>query len=314
MGGTPGMTTRNGQLVTAWMAYQIDRLAAAFWARFGLVLLVMSAIRTYQEQVDIFLSRYVTASQINGRKVYDTRVWNGTRYYRISPLGTVAVPGTSNHEIQGSNAAVDFGDSGRDAGVAVAGTERANWLKANAPDYDFIPEGYNFREPWHYLARNIFNQPPADTAPVVEHWKDADMRIINTTDGKAWLVGPGSTIHIKNPSELVLLQRTLLSNPADPDTFTPEEQVIIDGYMGDLVDQTRTNSLTFMHVIGSDKKTRTYMVAPGGQGVHVLNGDHLALLLRYVNSGPTRVDTFTQGQYNTIVGYLSKIGVSAAAS
>lgn len=202
MGGEVTFVTRNGQRVTAWMAYQIDRLSVAFFARFGLVLLVMSAIRTYQEQVDIFLSRYVTAGNINGRKVYDTRVWRGTRYYRISPLGTVAVPGTSNHEIQGTSAAVDFGDSGRDAGVAVAGTVRANWLRANAPAYDFVPEGYAFQEPWHYKALNIFKTPPGGSGgggtspspvPTKEGLEMAEAIIVAPNDVVVHLRGGGKT-------------------------------------------------------------------------------------------------------------------------
>lgn len=154
-----------GARLTAWMYYVISLLDRDLFALFGVHVIVTSGIRTYDEQVSIFLSRYVTAGRINGRKVYDTRVWNGTRYYRISAAGTVAVPSTSNHEIQGTFAAVDLSDTGGDAGIGTWGSARSNWLRANAGAYDLIPEGFDFNEAWHYKVRNIFNTPPAAPAP-----------------------------------------------------------------------------------------------------------------------------------------------------
>lgn len=156
--------SRDGARLTPYMLYQINRCNADFKAEFDLELKVTSGIRLPQEQIDIFLNRYVTAANINGRKVYDTRVWNGVRYYRISPAGTVAVPKTSNHEIQGTSGAVDFRDTGADAGVTVAGTRRANWLRANCGKYGMQPEGYNFGEPWHYKFLDIFAAVPSGNA------------------------------------------------------------------------------------------------------------------------------------------------------
>jgi len=151
---------RNGARLTPHMFYQIERLNFDLKKLFGVEVYVTSGIRLPQEQIDIFLKRYVTAGNINGRKVYDTRVWRGTRYYRISRLGTVAVPGTSNHEIQGSNAAVDIRDTGSGPGIATAGSARAKWLRENCWRYDMVAEGYNFKEPWHYKTLNIFNAVP----------------------------------------------------------------------------------------------------------------------------------------------------------
>lgn len=156
------MTTyvyRDGARLTPYMLYQINLLAAAFYAVFGVYLLVTSGIRTYDEQKRIFLQRYTTTP--NGRKVYDTRWWNGQLWYRISSVGTVAQPGTSNHEIQGSKAAVDLRDSGSDAGVTKAGTKRANWLRANAARFGLVASGYGFGEPWHYDVPNIFAAVPS---------------------------------------------------------------------------------------------------------------------------------------------------------
>lgn len=155
---------RNGARLTPYMYWQIERLNADVKRLFGVEVVVTSGIRLPQEQIDIFLQRYVTAGNIRGRKVYDTRVWNGVRYYRISSAGTVAVPSTSNHEIQGTNAAVDLRDTGRDGGLATWGSARSNWLRANAWRYGMEPEGFNFNEAWHYKMLNIFATPPNQPA------------------------------------------------------------------------------------------------------------------------------------------------------
>lgn len=152
---------RDGSRLTPYMMYIINRLDADFYNTFGLHIVVSSGIRTSQDQIDVFLQRYVTAGNINGRTVYDTRVWNGVRYYRISSAGTVAVPGTSNHEIQGDRAAVDLRDTGSGPGVSSPNNARSNWLKANAYKYGMIPSGYGFGEAWHYDVLNIFSPVPA---------------------------------------------------------------------------------------------------------------------------------------------------------
>lgn len=152
---------RNGARLTPYMLYQIERLNADFKKRWGLEIIVSSGIRLHQEQIDIFLQRYVTANKINGRKVYDTRVWNGVRYYRISSAGTVAVPGYSNHEVQGTNGAVDIRDTGNDAGVATWGSARQKWVAERAHLYDMDWEGRFFNEAWHYKMKNIFSAVPS---------------------------------------------------------------------------------------------------------------------------------------------------------
>lgn len=151
---------RDGSRLTPYMLYQINRLNADFKKRFSVEIRVTSGIRLAQEQIDIFLQRYVTAGNVRGRRVYDTRVWRGVRYYRISSAGTVAVPSTSNHEVQGNRAAVDLRDTGSNAGITRANTERAKWLRANAHKYGLVPSGYGFGEPWHYDVLNIFAAVP----------------------------------------------------------------------------------------------------------------------------------------------------------
>ncbi|QCG77499.1 endolysin [Microbacterium phage DizzyRudy] len=160
MGGTPEFVFRNGSRLTPYMFYQIERLNFDLKRLFGVEVIVTSGIRLHQEQIDIFLKRYVTAGNINGRHVYDTRVWNGVRYYRISREGTVAVPGFSNHEIQGNRGAVDLRDTGSDAGITNKNSVRGRWFRANCRNYDMVMTGDSFGEGWHSDMLNIFAAVP----------------------------------------------------------------------------------------------------------------------------------------------------------
>lgn len=183
MGGTIEYKWWGNARCTPWMYYQMERLDADMRRLFGVGLVGTSGIRTAQEQLDIFLLRYVTAGKVNGRKVYDTRVWNGARYYRISSYGTVAVPSFSNHEIQGTQAAVDIQDTGNDAGIKSAGSVRGRWIRANAWRYDLIADGDNFGEGWHFTILNIFKTPPTSggaKAPLKEDGMTATVRLNKT--------------------------------------------------------------------------------------------------------------------------------------
>lgn len=183
------MTTyvyRDGARLTPHMLYQINLLDADFYKEFGLHIKVTSGIRTSEEQEAIWYARYTLTP--NGRKVYDTRWWNGRLWYRISSAGTVAPPRTSNHEIQGTKAAVDLRDTGSDAGVAVAGSRRSNWLRANAWRYGLVASGFGFGEAWHYDVLNIFAPVPSGgggTTPSKEntviyyHREDATCRSVD---------------------------------------------------------------------------------------------------------------------------------------
>lgn len=178
---------RDGQRLTPKMLAIVNAVDAAFYARFRLHLLVSSGVRTYEEQKAIFLSRYTRTP--DGRKVYDTRIWNGVKWYRISPAGTVAVPGTSNHEIQGTKAAVDLRDTGSDAGVTRAGTTRANWMKANAASFGMVASGYGFGEPWHYDVLNVLeaSAPAGSASGSVSEGED--MGTIDNTEENYQILG-----------------------------------------------------------------------------------------------------------------------------
>lgn len=144
---------RDGSRLTPVILANLNRLDAEFYAVWGVRILASSGIRTDAEQEAIFRERYVPVSQVNGRRVYDYRWWNGIQWARISSAGTVAAPGSSNHQINVAadrRGAVDVRDSGADAGILTAGSPRARWLVANAPRFGFnTDEGYAVGEPWH---------------------------------------------------------------------------------------------------------------------------------------------------------------------
>lgn len=188
-------------------------LAADFAAAFpGIRLVIYSGIRTYEDQVRIFKERYTTNPA--GRRVYDVRRWQGVLWYRISPVGTVAQPGSSNHE---SGRALDLRDTGSDPGVASSFlTPRNIWLSRNCGRFGFTHTGRNFAEPWHVehlrcpdpwggLGKplSILSSNPgqalttsssggggssttsgggSSTAPIIQSEED-DMRLIRITDG-----------------------------------------------------------------------------------------------------------------------------------
>lgn len=169
---------RDGARLTPRMLYQINRLDADFFNEFGLNIKLSSGIRTAAEQLAIWYERYTTNP--GNRRVYDKRYWRGQWWYRISPEGTVAQPGSSNHEIQGNKAAVDLYDTGSDAGVTVASSERGRWLRQNAHKYDLVASGDSFGEGWHFDILNIFAAVPSggEASPFTNTNQEEDMPII----------------------------------------------------------------------------------------------------------------------------------------
>lgn len=192
----PDTTTR----LTPWMLYCLQRLDADLQKLFGVSLSLDSSdtqrgIRTHEEQTNLFLSRYRV--QWDGKGPFgDVRYWQGRRYVRHSGLGTVAQPGTSNHEIQDNYyAAIDLADSGG-AGIGTMGSARSNWLRDNAWRYGLEPEGFKFKEAWHYRVPGIFQEPPVPPAPPIQSEED-DMRL-STWNGAVWLVAPAFVSYIPN--------------------------------------------------------------------------------------------------------------------
>lgn len=155
---------RDGQRLTAAMLHDFVNLDNEFYKRTGERLKIRSGVRTDQEQENIWYDRMVTAGNIRGRHVYETRWWNGRMWYRISSAGTVAPPGSSNHQIniaRGQRGALDLYDTGRDAGILTRGSFRANVFDEIAGKYGYDSEGYNFGETWH----KRYNRDPFRAVP-----------------------------------------------------------------------------------------------------------------------------------------------------
>jgi len=191
---------RDGARLTPWMKYQIDRLSAAMFAIFGVRVIVSSGVRTDAEQEAIFRARYVTAGNVRGRRVYDTRWWNGQLWYRISSAGTVAAPGTSNHQIRGTRGAVDIRDTGSDAGIMTASSARGRWIRQHAHEYDLVAEGDGFGEGWHFAVLNVYNTPPGGGGNVTPP-KEKDMfrqyhREDATARAKGRTLAPGAAFYL----------------------------------------------------------------------------------------------------------------------
>lgn len=125
----------DGQRVEVSVARAFNAMKAAFKQKFGLTLIISSGTRTREEQW----------------KLYNAWV----AYLNGGPKAPLAAkPDGSNHQQENALGprALDLRDSGSDAGVTVAGTARANWLKANCSRWGFKAAGYTFSvvEPWHY--------------------------------------------------------------------------------------------------------------------------------------------------------------------
>lgn len=182
-GNAPEFVWRDGSRLTPYMAYQVERLNADMLRLFGVAVLVTSGIRTHDEQIAIFLDTYT--AQGSGSGLYgDVRWWQGVRYVRTDGSGTAAVPGQSNHEIQGDVAAMDLRDTGDDPGISSMGSARAEWLRVNCGDYGLYPEGYEFDEAWHYRIRGIYQAAPAFTigsAATTHSPEEDDMYAIRLT-------------------------------------------------------------------------------------------------------------------------------------
>ena len=144
---TRAFTRIDGLPVAIGVAPYVIALKILFFLETGIELFVNSGVRTYAEQEAIFRLRYVRAADINGRRVYDVRWWQGVPWYRISSVGTVAAPGSSNHE---TGRSIDFGDRGPYPTVASSFSAPRNIiLRRLMSQVGFTLTGLNFGEPWH---------------------------------------------------------------------------------------------------------------------------------------------------------------------
>lgn len=161
-----GHASMNRAAIRAWNALNISCFGATgHWLT---AVSLGDVYRSYESQVRLFKSRYVTTfdedtCKVNsaGNPVYKT--WNGVRWYQLKNTAIAAVPGTSNH---GWGLAIDVAiyDPNKNDGDAFPGdpTYIASnkwlfaWLLENADDFGFCWEAQS--EPWHirfYVGDNL---------------------------------------------------------------------------------------------------------------------------------------------------------------
>lgn len=298
---------RDGKRLTPWMLYQINRLDTDLYRAFGVRVIVSDGIRTNPEQVAIFLSRYVTAGNVRGRRVYDTRWWNGQLWYRISAAGTVAQPGTSNHEIQGTNAAVDLRDTGSDAGITVRNSVRGRWIRENTHKYDLVAEGDGFNEGWHFLVRNIFNAVPSgggstpkskEDRVIAYHREDPNAR------GAGRLLKPGGNFWLNTSKGAGVSKASNLVGGIGEYSITPH--VYATGTPGDVLelvlawDDTKTSGPHSYHYIERlviDKDGRLNASREFKRGVSRGFAVYARLAAPSTNKGDVKVTLFDSDAY-----------------
>lgn len=185
----------DGQRLTPAMLSDFNALNSHFYRRTKCLLKISSGIRTEAEHLAIWYARYVRAGDVNGRHVYDQRWWNGALWYRVSSAGTVAQPGTSNHQINlaaGRKGALDLYDTGSEPGILTRGTFRANVFDEIAGQYGYDSEGYNFGENWHkrYNRDPWRKVPSPKPKPITEPNEEDEMRYFRIGNkGKLYVYG-----------------------------------------------------------------------------------------------------------------------------
>lgn len=151
---------------------------------------VADAYRSFQQQHDVFVSRYEVVAG-NG-PFNDVRIYEGKRYVRLRGAAA-AVPGTSNH---GRGIAIDIKNAGDFGGSF------HTWLSATGPALGWTnDEGRSVNEPWHWVYGGSNPTPPTTpTTPSEED--DMPFRIHVTSSpntpsevGKVYLAQFGPTGH-----------------------------------------------------------------------------------------------------------------------
>lgn len=179
MGGTPTYEYRDGQRLAPAVAYDLDRMAAAFLAETSESLHVSEGggLRTraeQQEKYDAYLA------YLNGGP------W--------APLAAHPDDPMAYHVESNPNGAraVDLYDSGAVGGVGTGTGPRHQWMLANAHRFNFENEGLTFSrpEPWHkkWTGSDPWAVPAPASIPAVpnpESEEDDDMIQFVEVPGKA---------------------------------------------------------------------------------------------------------------------------------
>ena len=282
-------TTIDGQRVQTDVAAAFGRLNTAFRNAFGMTLHVSSGTRTTAEQRQIFLSRF-RAQGSGGGPYNDVRWYGGVRYVRVSSAGTVAVPGTSNHEEGGpiGPRALDIRDSGSNAGVTTAGTARGNWIRNNGRTYGFNPAGYGFGEPWHIEYTGGFGGGSSGGGSSSSGWPARDKY------GAAWVV--------EIQKKLIRLGYNLGTDGADGKDG-PTTQRAVSDFQG-------KHGLTVDGIAGPDTNAKMDAVLNASAGGLVVDGQWGSATISALQK---RLGVTVDGQFgpNTIKALQVWLGVNA---
>lgn len=150
----------------------------------------VSGDREHRVQVNIFTSRF--RQQATGSGAFgDVRYWDGaadgfpggTRWVRFSSAGTVAVPGTGDHEARRSNDLAYPYD--RDTPAHARGRELA-------AEYSIACDGILFREWWHWTFRGALGA--VGEAGAGSGSADIEEVLIVNDGDKKWLNDLAATI------------------------------------------------------------------------------------------------------------------------
>ena len=106
---------------------------------------INSAYRSHASQRALFLDRYTPRAAPNKGPYGDVRWYQGKRYVRISPKGSVAVPGSSKSRHE-SGLALD---------IATASSAHA-WIKKYGRSHGWVADVPG--EPWHFEYRANLDQ------------------------------------------------------------------------------------------------------------------------------------------------------------
>lgn len=117
--------------------------------------------RTYEQQVNLFLSRYRTYDTGSG----STKWWQGTKYWKLPGVAMAATPGTSNH---GLGLADDMAEElDADAYPESMSDAQLTWLRDNALRFGFGLDTRSERWHWHWIGRDALSQDTVDTLATV---------------------------------------------------------------------------------------------------------------------------------------------------
>jgi peptidoglycan hydrolase-like protein with peptidoglycan-binding domain len=130
----------------------------------GIGLDATGTYRSYEQQVNLFTSRYTTSPQA-GRK---TKTWNGVKYWQMPGVAMAATPGTSKH---GLGVTPDLATRTGAGKLVAVTTETQQWLAAHGPGFGF----------WNSVKSEAWHWPyfPGDDIPaaVLEMERDGRIRL-----------------------------------------------------------------------------------------------------------------------------------------